>query len=711
MAIVVCLHNQGDRVVKKRLRIKKTMADGASTTSSLDLDATHTYDNEGRMTSVAYPLSGPQYTMSYDSMGRASTLTDQNSFPIASATYGIANELQSLNGQTFTYNNLFQLTRIQGNGMDVMYAYSATQNNGKITSQTDNVSGEQVVYTYDSLQRLASAQTAAGSPAWGQSYTYDGWGGGNRGRKPCQRVIDTILHSIQTDNSTGEQVVYTYDSLQRLASATASGSTPWDEVYTYDGWGNLTDRNSPSSTVPPYHAPADWTTNRATSQTYDANGNTLVANTGDPYDIENRLTLLGNGGYTPMSYGYASGNKRIYKGLIQNYSDGVTPPSVTNEEVYFYSVSGQKIGTYKVTGDQSPSFQQVATNVWLGGRLVQKNGTSVGSDRLGSLGKYYPYGQEKGSGNPANGQEKFATYTRDAETGLDYADQRYHGPGTGRFMSPDPYRASGDASDPASWNRYAYTRGDPVGRIDPNGLQDCTPKTDGTYNCGGVTGTSTSGSGNGSGGDLGGSDGMQVENSGDLSSGGGYSDEYSVDGIEALRSYRVTTTNITLSNLAGSRTIDLAIAGLKNAVLNDGKCLAWLMSSPLSSSRNLVSQFFDSARATTGVADYYESGTLTGAYVGLAHVQQFGVPVFDVLINRNSVFFKGSGNAQFEGSNSVVKGINAATDRARAFSLLHEFSHMLGLIGPDGTSSAAGGLNNDRIAANCGSAIGTFRNN
>jgi len=55
-----------------------------------------------------------------------------------------------------------------------------------------------------------------------------------------------------------------------------------------------------------------------------------------------------------MTYGYAPGNKRIYKGLIQNYSDGVTPPSITNEEVYFYSVSGQKIGTYKINGDQSP---------------------------------------------------------------------------------------------------------------------------------------------------------------------------------------------------------------------------------------------------------------------------------------------------------------------------------------------------------------------
>jgi len=32
---------------------------------------------------------------------------------------------------------------------------SATQNNGKITSQTDVLSGEQITYTYNTLNRLA----------------------------------------------------------------------------------------------------------------------------------------------------------------------------------------------------------------------------------------------------------------------------------------------------------------------------------------------------------------------------------------------------------------------------------------------------------------------------------------------------------------------------------------------------------------------------
>ena len=58
--------------------------------------------------------------------------------------------------------------------MNMTYTYSSTQNNSKLISQTDNIDGEQVVYTYDALNRLATAQATSGT--WGQSYSYDGFG-------------------------------------------------------------------------------------------------------------------------------------------------------------------------------------------------------------------------------------------------------------------------------------------------------------------------------------------------------------------------------------------------------------------------------------------------------------------------------------------------------------------------------------------------------
>ena len=57
---------------------------------------------------------------------------------------------------------------------DLEYRYSATQNNGRITQLKNWVSGEEVNYQYDALQRLSSASTTG--PEWGLNFSYDGFG-------------------------------------------------------------------------------------------------------------------------------------------------------------------------------------------------------------------------------------------------------------------------------------------------------------------------------------------------------------------------------------------------------------------------------------------------------------------------------------------------------------------------------------------------------
>ena len=86
------------------------------------------------------------------------------------------------------------------------------------------------------------------------------------------------------------------------------------------------------------------------------------------------------------------------------------------------------------------------------------------------VGKYFPWGQERPSATQ-DGKEKFATYFRDSETGLDYANNRYHQPGMGRFMAPD--RTNGSLRDPGSLNKYAYASGDPINGYDPSGRDTC----------------------------------------------------------------------------------------------------------------------------------------------------------------------------------------------------------------------------------------------
>jgi YD repeat-containing protein len=122
------------------------------------------------MTKLTYPGGDLVQNYGFDSMGRLSTL---NGGTIA--TYGVAGEMTSFNGDTRTYNSLFQLTRINaGTAMDIEYNYTAGANNGRIASSLDHVTGENVTYTYDSLNRLTAAATA--DSLWGNAYTYDGWG-------------------------------------------------------------------------------------------------------------------------------------------------------------------------------------------------------------------------------------------------------------------------------------------------------------------------------------------------------------------------------------------------------------------------------------------------------------------------------------------------------------------------------------------------------
>jgi RHS repeat-associated protein len=195
-------------------------------------------------------------------------------------------------------------------------------------------------------------------------------------------------------------------------------------------------------------------------------------------------TGASNGNYT---YGYAPGNKRVWR-ATWSYDSNFMKQVPGTDEITFWSPSGQKMGTYQLgitwvtsSVDNSAcvtSFfaTQTGTNYYFGGKLIKNAPGAVYSDRLGSVGQYYPYGTDKGSGNPASG-EKFTGYVQDAETGLDYSVNRYQQPGSGRFLTADPYQANkggpGDPSDPTSWNRYSYTGGDPVNRTDPSGRDWC----------------------------------------------------------------------------------------------------------------------------------------------------------------------------------------------------------------------------------------------
>ena len=132
-----------------------------------------------------------------------------------------------------------------------------------------------------------------------------------------------------------------------------------------------------------------------------------------------------------------------------------------------YEVSGKPLQTLRcqfsdTNHPYTPVCQMFRRWSYFAGRLT------AGEDRLGSVGTYWPYGEERTQGQGEGAA--FGTYWRDWP-GQDYADQRYYSANAGRFWTPDPGNA-GDLSNPTSLNLYAYVLDDPINSQDPEGL--CT---------------------------------------------------------------------------------------------------------------------------------------------------------------------------------------------------------------------------------------------
>ena len=148
--------------------------------TQIALNSTYTYDNEGKMTSVTYPSvsnHSAAYTTSFDAMARPSSMTDGTNTVVSGLSYGPANEMTGINyfgySETRSYNSRLQLTSI--NALQYIYPTNGA-NNGKASEQKV-ISGEDVVYSYDVLNRLILAQTTGTSSTnWGQGFSYDGFG-------------------------------------------------------------------------------------------------------------------------------------------------------------------------------------------------------------------------------------------------------------------------------------------------------------------------------------------------------------------------------------------------------------------------------------------------------------------------------------------------------------------------------------------------------
>jgi len=107
--------------------------------------------------------------------------------------------------------------------------------------------------------------------------------------------------------------------------------------------------------------------------------------------------------------------------------------------------------------------------------------------------RYRPYGERDQSAADyaasANNPLWYGGHGFDDASGLAYLQARFYSPFSGRFLSPDP--APLRASDPETFNRYAYARNNPYRYVDPDGRESVSVnlKASGAFGGGGSLST------------------------------------------------------------------------------------------------------------------------------------------------------------------------------------------------------------------------------
>ncbi len=117
------------------------------------------------------------------------------------------------------------------------YRYSATANDGRIVSQRNHLTGEDVQYQYDTLARLSRAETMqTGGTQWGQQFGYDGFGNllskaVTKGLAPMMNLsVDGLTNRITTAG-------FAYDAAGNMTQMPYASSS---QTLDYDAFGRVT---------------------------------------------------------------------------------------------------------------------------------------------------------------------------------------------------------------------------------------------------------------------------------------------------------------------------------------------------------------------------------------------------------------------------------------------------------------------------------------
>lgn len=329
-----------------------------------------------------------------------------------------------------------------------------------LVSQINHTNGMVETQSNDPNQMRRPSALAASGPyaSWSSgTYAYDGAGN---------------VKSIGTAS-------FTYDKVNRLVTANlfdgpTGGGNLKQQSYAFDAFGNITSITTNGVLI---NTPTSTGTNRLTgSVTYDAAGN-LTGRNGAiyQYDRFNQMKRMASGS-EDWAYIYTADDERIW-----SFSPGLSRWTLRDLDgkvlrEYLTDSRGWSVGTDHVYRDGlllAAETQTGRSHFHLDHLGTPRLITRASGDRA-AYHVYYPFGEEATAFNQDSERMKFTGHERDlgsaagAGDDLDYMHARHCSPVTARFLAID--RVRGRVRAPQSWNRYAYTRGNPLKYVDPDGL-------------------------------------------------------------------------------------------------------------------------------------------------------------------------------------------------------------------------------------------------
>ena len=477
-----------------------------SKTDARGVVTTYTYDALNRLVGRQYPAS-PVLNVQYHyditadgnkGIGRLTAVQDASgvlgySYDERGNLIGQLRSVALSNGDHYdslgyAYDGANQLNRIDYPlGLSIHYARNAAGQvsqvqlqvaGGQLSGFASNLSylpfgplksltwanGVSLSRSYDQDYRLTE-QSVAG---WNSTYGYD-----------ANSNISTLNSSLLGDLN------YSYDALNRL---TAERQANREQAYSYDAVGNRTGKASTpivngeaqSGTTTTYQYAS--ASNRqiqldAQAVTADAAGN-LTLDRGNRelvYDPQNCLSSVKLDGNTVVEFRYNALGQRTHKISGQRTT------------TFLYGPDGQLLGeTQYISGWRFRSqFYIWLDNLPLGGISIQYSTTGsissstpfyLHSDHLNTPRMATNQAQQTvwqwqsdafGVGDAAGSLTmnlRFPGQYYDQESGLHYNYFRDYDPNTGRYVESDPIGLNGGL------NTYAYVGGNPLGLVDPKGL-------------------------------------------------------------------------------------------------------------------------------------------------------------------------------------------------------------------------------------------------